>query len=88
VVAFPTEEGIRLTWRGGEGKEISGYRVYRSETSEGPWMLLTEPPVTTILFDDRGAERGQWYWYGVTALDEATPPNESEMSDPVKAGLR
>lgn len=88
VVAFPTAEGIRLVWRGGEQEEISGYRVYRSETAEGPWMLLTDPPLSTILFEDRDVEPGQWYWYGVTALDLATPPNESEMSKPLKASLQ
>lgn len=87
LVALPMEESIRLVWEEVEQADISGYRVYRAQTSEGPWLLLTDQPLSTILFDDRNVERGQWYWYAVTALDNATPPNESPKSDPVQARI-
>jgi hypothetical protein len=88
LVAFATTEGIRLVWEGGEKARISGYRVYRAQEASGPWELLTEQPLSTILFEDRDVETGRYYWYGVTALDDASPPNESEMSETVKARLR
>ena len=84
LIGFPTADGIRLVWEGSEEQDISGYLVYRASRSEGPWELLTEIPVTTVLYEDRSVEIGKWYWYAVSALDNTVPPNESSKSRPFK----
>ena len=84
LFGFPTPKGIRLVWEGSEDQDISGYLVYRASRSDGPWELLTEVPVTTVLYEDRTVKSGDWYWYAVSALDNAVPPNESLKSGPFK----
>ncbi len=83
VVAFATAGGIRVVWEGARGEGIAGYRVYKAAAREGPWDLLTDSPLEAVVYDDRAVERGRWYWYSVTALDDALPPNESLRSEPV-----
>jgi len=84
VVAFSTTWGIRVVWEGARGPDVTGYRLYRATAPEGPWDLLTERPLDAVLYDDRTVERGKWYWYAATALDDASPPNESLRSEPVR----
>lgn len=83
VVAFATAGGIRVVWEGERGPEVRGYRLYKATAREGPWGLLTDSPLDAVVYDDRAVERGRWYWYSVTALDDALPPNESVRSEPV-----
>ncbi len=83
VVAFATAGGIRVVWEGARGAEVTGYRLYKATAREGPWDLLTDRPLDAVVYDDRAVERGRWYWYSVTALDDALPPNESVRSEPV-----
>jgi hypothetical protein len=85
LVAFPAPPAIRLTWRGGEEKDIAGYRVYRATAPDGPWERLNVEPLSTVIFEDKRVEPGKWYWYAVTTLDDASPPNESQRSRPVKS---
>ncbi len=84
VVAFPTAAGIRVVWEGVEAREVIGYRVFRALGPDGPWELLTREPIPTVLFVDSAVERGRWYWYAVTAMDDAVPPNESRKSEPAR----
>lgn len=83
VVAFATAGGVRVVWEGARGPEITGYRLYKATSRDGPWDLLTDPPLDAVVYDDPAVERGRWYWYSVTALDDASPPNESARSEPV-----
>jgi fibronectin type 3 domain-containing protein len=87
VVAFPSAAGIRVVWEGVEGRDVVGYRVFRAAGPDGPWELLTSEPIPTVLFVDSKVEKGRWYWYAVTALDNAVPPNESRKSEPARVRL-
>lgn len=50
------------------GAVVSGYRVYRGSSAEGPWGLVGSPTATN--FVDRGLTNGTTYWYRVTAVNE------------------
>jgi hypothetical protein len=59
------DSALDLTWSGNSGEFVSGYRVYRSLTSDGPWELIGESVVPA--FTDATTERGRQYCYGVRA---------------------
>jgi hypothetical protein len=68
-----------LLWNENMELDLTGYNLYRSNSSEGPYVrighLLTIPA-----YSDSGLSEGT-YFYRVTALDEV--PNESENSTTV-----
>jgi phosphodiesterase/alkaline phosphatase D-like protein len=68
-----------LTWEECAEGDLAGYAVYR-EGGDGSWL-----PVATNLLEtsylDEGLEADREYRYRVSALDEQSPPNESEMSE-------
>ncbi len=71
---------VRLFWDPNEEKDLSGYRICRRRGG-GDWELLEAGPVNATLFVDRDVRPGERYFYRVTALDRATPPNESGYSE-------
>jgi hypothetical protein len=87
LVAFQIPTGIRLVWVGGDQPDVEGYLVYRAEAENGPWEKMMPQPIMGVAFEDNTAEQGKWYWYAVTALDDATPPNESRKSKSVKTRI-
>jgi hypothetical protein len=84
VVAFLTAKGVRVVWEASQSPDVKGYRIYRAQDPEGPWRLVSPPLVPTVLYDDMQVEAGLTYWYAVTAVDEAVPPNESPLSRPAR----
>ncbi|OLC55379.1 MAG: hypothetical protein AUH92_02280 [Acidobacteria bacterium 13_1_40CM_4_69_4] len=71
---------IKLYWFPNGEPDLHGYRVYRRE-AEGKWTLLGEVGPAETSFADATAARGVRYHYAVTAVDGASPPNESPRSD-------
>lgn len=83
LVAVVEADGIRLFWYPSPEADVAGYRLYRAEEGESGFKpLFTEPTVLTS-HEDRAVQRGRKYEYRVTALDGATPPNESAPSQAV-----
>ncbi|HKY33776.1 MAG TPA: hypothetical protein VJV23_14695 [Candidatus Polarisedimenticolia bacterium] len=80
LAAVDEQGSIRLFWRPNREPDLAGYRVYRSEGS-GPLMARTGEPVISTSFTDRDVSPGIVYSYAVTALDGATPPNESAIAE-------
>ena len=88
---------IRLYWFPNSEPDLAGYRVYRWEapvgvaqpedeemtaaTSRLPRILLGETGPDETSFTDSTAAAGVRYHYMVTAVDGASPPNESDHSD-------
>jgi fibronectin type 3 domain-containing protein len=72
---------ITLTWQAnptGEGVTLSHYKVYRSPTTSTSWSLRGSPTGTS--FSD-SVQKGTWYKYVVTAVDNQI--RESYSSDEI-----
>jgi hypothetical protein len=78
LVAVQEGHAMRLLWNPGAEPDLDGYFVYRSTGDEG-WKrlgdILRQPS-----FLDSAVKPGMIVRYRVTAVDRATPPNESEPS--------
>ncbi len=86
VTSFPNRINIQWDSRAEDADDFAGYRVYRAQGNAGPtisegkligeWERIFEcgegtgNPVTNS-YDDAAAERGQAYYYYVTAFDNA-----------------
>ncbi len=79
-------QAIKLYWFPNSEPDLRGYRVYRRKAQE-EFRLLGEVDGAETSFADSTAARGVRYHYAVTAVDGATPPNESAHSDEVSEGL-
>ena len=76
----PASPAIRVSWSPPLGPDVAGYRVYRS-TGEGAFSLAGQVGAAETTWIDRNVKPGSTYRYSVTAIDTATPPNESERSE-------
>jgi hypothetical protein len=81
LVAIQEGAAIRLFWNPNQEKDLGGYRVYRRQ--EGDWSRTGPDPVPEPLFLDSDVRPGERLVYRVTAVDRATPPNESPPSEEV-----
>ncbi len=48
---------------------VSGYQVYSSQVSGGPYTKLTASAVSLPSFTDSSVQNGKTYYYVVTAVD-------------------
>lgn len=62
----------------------TGYNVYRSTTSGGPYSLLTTSPLTSATFTDYGVYSNKTYYYVSTAVNSA---GESGYSNQIAATI-
>ena len=82
LAATPTT--ISIFFATNPEKDITGYRIYRSEDAtldKEKWELLTTEILTTNTFQDSRVESGKTYYYFLKAIDKAG--NISEPSDVV-----
>lgn len=82
LVGVQEGPAVRLLWNPGAERDLDGYYVYRA-VSGAAWTrmgdLLRQPS-----FLDAAVKAGDLLRYRVTAVDRATPPNESEPSAEVE----
>jgi fibronectin type 3 domain-containing protein len=64
-----------------ERPDVTGYRVYRASSEDGPFTLLTETALRVPSYSDNTVASGETYYFAVTAVDDAPSANESEMSE-------
>ena len=64
---------------------VEGYNVYRSSISNGPYMKLNSPPVTSTTYIDSTVLANQTYFYVGTLVDSAG--NETAYSNQVSATI-
>jgi predicted small lipoprotein YifL len=69
---------VRLSWKENREGDLLGYRVYRSTDRERGYAQAAEVPLLQTTFTDRPGKGT--YYYRVTAVDRAAPPNESAPS--------
>ena len=75
-----TDTGAYLTWSPNSETDLAGYRVFRSDRTNGDFRPLSDHVISTNAFFDPSYRSGQHYQ--VSAIDEFG--NESAMSDPVQ----
>ncbi|HXJ91311.1 MAG TPA: fibronectin type III domain-containing protein [Terriglobia bacterium] len=59
---------VTLTWTASTTSGVTGYNVYRSTTTGGPYTKLTSTAVTGTSYTDSSVTAGSTYYYVATAL--------------------
>jgi hypothetical protein len=72
---------IRLFWTPSPEADLAGYLIYRREGDQGEFVKITPQPIMESTYADTSAAGGARYSYVVTAVDSASPPNESDRSE-------
>ncbi len=80
VTALETKSGVKIFWNPVKDSQVTAYRVYRRAEGQKTGKLLGEVSSSYTLFVDNNAPAGVRVYYSVTALDQATPANESALS--------
>jgi len=81
------EGEITLIWSPNLENDLDGYRVYRSIRPDDGFLLLNDLPLKKNAFTDQDVEAEKTYYYKVTAMDTASPPNESDFSEAIAEKL-
>jgi fibronectin type 3 domain-containing protein len=81
-IAVAVEAGqIRLYWFPNAEPDLAGYRIYRRSDEAAEAERIAEVGATESSYVDASAIPGVRYHYAVSAVDGATPPNESPRSE-------
>lgn len=81
-IAVAVEGGqIRVYWFPNAEPDLAGYRIYRRAEDEAEARPIGEVTAAESSFADTGASAGVRYHYAVSAIDGATPINESPRSE-------
>jgi Immunoglobulin domain/Immunoglobulin I-set domain/Abnormal spindle-like microcephaly-assoc'd, ASPM-SPD-2-Hydin len=67
----PVSHSVTLTWTASASMGVTGYNVYRSTVSGGPYTKLTSPPVAATTYVDSAVQSAQTYYYVVTSVDSS-----------------
>jgi len=78
---------VDVTWNTSPSTNVQGYKVYRSQTSGGPYSSVSGTVATsTLAFTDSSVLGGQTYFYVVTSIDvnglESPPSPEVSATIP------
>jgi len=83
VTIVPPVHSVTLNWIASVSGNISGYNIYRSTTSGGPYGKLNSTLAAGTTFLDSTVVAGQTYYYVATAVDISN--NESAFSTEAQA---
>ena len=78
------EATLTIAWTASEASDFVAYKVYRKTSSftnvtlSGVSLITTITSKTTVTYDDTTATDGTTFYYAVTAIDTASPPNENK----------
>ena len=77
----PVSHSVTLTWTASTST-VSGYNVYRSTVSGGPYTKLNSALITTTTYTDSTVQAGLTYFYVVTSVDSSSveSANSTEVS--------
>jgi fibronectin type 3 domain-containing protein len=72
---------VTLTWNASTST-VTGYNVYRSTVSGGPYTKINSSLVNATTYVDTGVTAGQTYYYVVTSVDASSveSANSAEIS--------
>jgi hypothetical protein len=80
LTAVQTGAGVKIFWDRNDAADFGGYRVYRRAANQDKYELLGKVEPEYTLFVDSTMGDDVRYYYAVSAIDQSTPPNESEKS--------
>ena len=80
----PVQHSVALTWSA-SSSTVSGYNVYRSTVSGGPYTKINTSLVAGLNYTDSTVQSGTTYFYVTTAVDSSG--NESVYSNEVSAPI-
>jgi hypothetical protein len=83
LVAVPTTTGMVLKWDENQEEDLAGYNLYRRTAGEARPVRLNDAPIVRGGYTDTAVVKNRTYAYTVTAVDDATVPNESKPSEEV-----
>jgi fibronectin type 3 domain-containing protein len=84
TAAQGTTHSVTLKWSA-DPSATGGFNIYRVTTTGGPYTKIGNVAASALTYVDTTGTGGTQYFYVVTALDTATPPNESVNSMQVSA---
>jgi len=67
----PVSHSVTLTWTA-SASTVSGYNVYRSTVSGGPYTKFNSTLVAATTYMDTAVQAGQTYFYVVTSVDSSS----------------
>jgi hypothetical protein len=77
---------VSLSWAASTSTNISGYNVYRSSTSGGPYTKVNGSLITSTSYTDTTVQAGQTYYYVATAVNssniESSYSNQAQATVP------
>ncbi|RMF95754.1 MAG: hypothetical protein D6734_05015 [Candidatus Schekmanbacteria bacterium] len=85
VKAVGGVDRISLKWEKSISEDVAGYRVYRSESEDGEFVLQNKELLRNEYYDDLNVTAGVRYFYRVSVVDDSENSNESELSEIVSA---
>ncbi|MHB8841032.1 MAG: S-layer homology domain-containing protein [Candidatus Aquicultor sp.] len=78
---------VTLTWAANTEADLGGYNIYRNTTDTTVGANLASVDASATSYADTSVAVGTTYYYWLSAIDTATPANESEKAGPVSASL-
>jgi PGF-pre-PGF domain-containing protein len=78
------EATLTIAWTASAASDFVAYKVYRRTSSftnvtlSGVTLLTTISSISTTTYDDASATDDETFYYAVTAIDTASPPNENK----------
>ena len=88
LAAVASTGAISLIWTGVDAPDLAGYLVLRGSTPDGPLTPLFQTPIRETTYRDSDVTSGARYVYAVVAVDRASPPNQSPMSNKAEETAR
>jgi hypothetical protein len=79
---------INLIWDANTENDLAGYLVLRGEAPGDTLQPLTAAPIEETTYRDATVKPGVRYVYAIVAVDRATPPNRSPLSNKVEETAR
>ena len=79
---------VNLIWDPNTDADLGGYLILRGEAPGDTLQPLTPEPIKETRYADRAVTPGTAYVYAIVAVDRATPPNRSALSNKVQETAR
>ena len=83
LIAVASDAAISLVWDANIERDLVGYMVLRGRLPGATLAPLAAEPIEETTYRDVTVEVGVSYEYAVQAVDQATPPNLSPLSERV-----